>query len=310
MKKTLFLLLSIFLLYPVFSQDSQRDTVHTVLKQNKGVKKIAVIATPAVPELSLALQKPITTQKRVDILYEIAAKYSSKLKIDSALFYAQKIKLLSDSTGYEAGLGKYYLARGSALFFRNKGDEVKLNLQQAIALFTKYKNNHFLGWSYHQLAKQLAMTTDYPGAQNYYRQAIPLIAASGDVNRLQFAVHNFGCNFFLTLELDSSVYYLSWALKLAEQLQNESKIFNSASMLGTVYLRSDNIKDAEQTLSFALAIQLPPSGDKVQLLGTLADYAEVLILQDKYEAATKAIKEYDKLNTLLGIVSGRVTEKN
>lgn len=309
MKKTLFLLLSIFLLYPVFSQDSQRDTVHTVLKQNKGVKKIAVIATPAVPELSLELQKPITTQKRVDILYEIAAKYSSKLKIDSALFYAQKIKLLSDSTGYEAGLGKYYLARGSALFFRNKGDEVKLNLQQAIALFTKYKNNHFLGWSYHQLAKQLAMTTDYPGAQNYYRQAIPLIAASGDVNRLQFAVHNFGCNFFLTLELDSSVYYLSWALKLAEQLQNESKIFNSASMLGTVYLRSDNIKDAEQTLSFALAIQLPPSGDKVQLLGTLADYAEVLILQDKYEAATKAIKEYDKLNTLLGIVSGKVTEK-
>ena len=308
MKKILFLLLSFFLLLPVFSQDSRRDTLHAVIKQNKGLKKITVAITPAVPELLLALQKPMTVQKKADLLYNIASGYLNNLKIDSALFYTQKIKIISDSAGYEVGLAKYYLARGSALFYRNKGDEVVKNLEHAIALFTKHKNNLFLGLSYHQLARQLANTTDYIGAQQLYRQAIPLIAASGDVSRLQWAVHNSGRNFFFTLELDSAVYHLSWAMKLAEKLQSNPKIYNSASMLGTVYFIAGNINEAEQTLRYALDVQ-PPFADKIQLRGVWANYTEVLIFQKKYDAAANAIKEYQKLNALLGDVSGKMIEK-
>ncbi len=308
MKKNFSLLLSFFVLHPVFSQLSGGDTLHAVLKISEGTKKITVAPAPVIPELLFSLQKSMTIPKKVDLLYEIAALYLNRLKIDSSLFYSQKIKPISDSAGYEAGLAKYYLARGSALFYRNKGDEVKQNLQQAIALFTKYKNNLFLGISYHQLARQIANTADYAGAQKLYRRAIPLIAASGDVSKLQWAVHNFGRNFFFTLESDSAVYYLSWAVKLAEQLQSEAKIFNSASMLGQLYLISDNAKDAEQTLSYALAVK-PSSADKIQLRGVWANYAEVFILQDKYDQATKAIKEYDKLNASLGDVSGKMAEK-
>jgi signal transduction histidine kinase len=308
MKKILFLLLSFFLLVSVFSQDSRRDTLHAVLTQNRGKKKIQVAASPAAPELLLLLQKTSSVQKKVDILYDIAATYLNRLKIDSALFFAQKIKIISDSAGFEAGLGKYYLTRGSALFYRNRSDEVKQNLQQAIALFTEYKNNLFLGLSYHQLARQLNMTNEYTGAQQLYRRAIPLIKASGDVSRLQWAVHNCGRNFFFTLETDSAAYYLAWAVKLAEQLQNDSKIFNSASMLGQVYLISDKPKDAEQTLRYALAVK-PPSADKIQLRSVLANYAEVLIFQGKYSLAAKAIKEFDQLNNTLGDVSGKMVEK-
>jgi signal transduction histidine kinase len=308
MKRILFLLLAFFILLPVFSQHSRSDTLHAVIKQSKGTKKIPVAPAPVIPELLFSLQKLMTVPKKVNLLYSIAAGYLNNLKIDSALFYTQKIKTISDSAGYEEGLAKYYLAWGSALFYRNKGDEVKQNLEQAIALFSKYKNNLFLGISYHQLARQTANTANYAGAQELYRKAVSLIAASGDVSKLQWAVHNCGRNFFFTLESDSAVYYLSWAVKLAEQLQSNPKIFNSASMLGQVYLVSDNAKDAEQTLSYALAVK-PPSADKIQLRGVWANYAEVLILQGKYEAAAKSIKEYDKLNVLLGDLSGKITEK-
>jgi signal transduction histidine kinase len=307
MKKILFLLLAFFLLHPVFSQDSPRDTLLAVHKQNKGSKKIIVAATPAVPELLLALQKPMTTQKKVDILYDIAGKYLDRLKIDSALFYAQKIKLLSDSAGYEAGLAKYYLARGSALYYRNMGNEVTQNLQQAISLFNKYNDKLFLGISYQQLARQLANARDYAGAQKLYSKAIPFLIASGDVSKLQWLVYNCGRNFYLTLELDSSAYYLSWSLKLAEQLQSKPKIFTSASMLGTVYFTADNNNEAERQLSYALSVQ-PPNAEKVHLRGILANYAEVLTAQGKYELATKTISEYDKINAVLGDVWGSMTE--
>lgn len=308
MKKILFLLLAFFLLHPAFSQHNRWDTLHAVLKQNKGTKKIIVTATPAAPELLQALQKPMTVPKKVDLLYNISAGYLNNLKIDSAFFYIQKIKTISDSAGYEAGFAKYYLAKGSALFYRNKSDEVKQNLQHAIALFKKYNNQLFLGISYHQLARQLANNNDYAGAQQLYRRAVALITASGDVSRLQWAVHNFGRNFFFTLELDSSVFYLSRAVKLAEQLQNNGKIFNSASMLGTVYLIDDNAKDAEETLSYALVVK-PSSADKIQVRGVWADYAQALIFRGKYDEAEIAIKEYEKLNFLLGDVSGKMTEK-
>jgi two-component system, NarL family, sensor histidine kinase UhpB len=307
MKKILFLLLAFFLLRTAFSQNNPRDTPHPVHKQNKGSKKIIVAPTTAVPELLLALHKPITTQKKVDILYEIAGKYLDRLKIDSALFYTQKIKTISDSAGYEAGLAKYYLARGSALLLRNKGDEVTQNLQQAIALFAKYNNNLFLGISYQQLARQLTIARDYAGAQKLYNKAIPFIIASSDVNRLQWLVYSCGRNFFLLLELDSSAYYLSWSLKLAEQLQSKPKIFSSASALGVVYFIAGNNNEAERQLSYALSVQ-PPNADKVHLRGILANYAEVLTAQGKYELATKTISEYDKINAVLGDVWGSMTE--
>jgi signal transduction histidine kinase len=308
MKKIFFLLPAFSLLYTSFAQDSRTDTLHAALKQNKDSKKVTVAATPSIPELLQELQKPMVVKKKVDLLYNIAAGYLNYLKVDSALFYTQKIKAISDSSGYEAGLAKYYLAKGSALYYRNKGNEVTQNLQQAIALFTKYNNPLFLGISYHQLARQLANNNDYAGAQQLYRKAVALITAAGDVSKLQWTVHNYGRNFFFTLELDSAVYYLSRAVQLAEQLHSNPKIFNSASMLGQVYLISDKPKDAEQTLSYALAVK-PASVDKIQLRGVLANYTEALIALGKYESAAMAMKEFDKLNSTLGDVSGKMIEK-
>jgi signal transduction histidine kinase len=307
MKKIFFLLLFFSFLISGLSQDSRSDAMHAGNKQSIGAKKVTPALTPAIADLLLALQKPMTISKKVDLLYNISAGYLNYLKIDSALFYTQKIKTISDSAGYEAGLAKYHLAKGSALFYRNMGIEVTQNLQQAISLFNKYNDNLFLGISYQQLARQLANVRDYAGAQKLYSKAIPFLIASGDVSKLQSLVYNCGRNFYLTLELDSSAYYLSWSLKLAEQLQSKPKIFTSASMLGAVYYTADNNDEAEQQLSYALSVQ-PPNAEKVHLRGVLANYAEVLTTQGKYELANKTISEYDKINALLGDVWGRMTE--
>ena len=302
----IFCLWFVFFNVVVFAQNKDRNETHTAVR-SKELKNTTVQATPAIPELMLLLQKAATVPKKVDILYEIAADYANHLKIDSALFYAQKIKNVSDSVGYEAGLAKYYLAKGSALYYRNKGVEVTQNLQQAISLFTRYNNNLFLGISYHQLARHIANTRDYSGAEEYYRKAVSLLAGSGDVNKLQFAVYNLGRNFYLSLELDSAAYYLSWGLRLAEDIQSKPKIFTIAAMLGAVYFAAGNNNEAERILSYALANQ-PLLVEKVHLRGVLANYAEVLTSQDKYEQAEKAITDYAKINASFGDVWGRMTE--
>ncbi|MBC7938076.1 MAG: hypothetical protein H7Y86_22225 [Rhizobacter sp.] len=302
----IFCLWLVFFNAVVFAQNKDRNETHTAVG-NKELKNTTVQAIPTIPELILLLQKPATVSKKIDILYEIAANYANYLKIDSALFYAQKIKTVSDSAGYEAGLAKYYLARGSALYYRNKGDEVTQNLQQAISLFTRYNNNLFLGISYHNLARHTANTRDYSGAEKFYRKAVSLLAVSGDVSKLQFAVYNLGRNFYLSLELDSAAYYLSWGLRLAESIQSKPKIFTIAAMLGAVYFTAGNNSEAERILSYALANQ-PSSTDKVHLRGVLANYAEVLTSQDKYEQAGKAITDYAKINASFGDVWGRMTE--
>ena len=308
MKKTILLLVWLFILSPVFSQETAVDKLHAGIQSTKNIKKQKAVTIPAIPELLQQLKNTRSPARQVDILFDIVGTYLNRLKIDSALFYTQKIKIISDSARYEQGLAKYFLARGSALFYRNKGGEVVNNLHQAISLFTKYRNNLFLGITYHQLARQLGNTSNYIGAQKLYRQAISIITSAGDLNRLQWAVHNCGRNFFFTLETDSAAYYLTWAVKLAEQLENDAKIFNSASMLGQVYLIAGDAKNAGQTLSYALSVK-PASADKIQLRSVLANYAEALTIQNKFESAAKAIKNYEKLNNSLGDVSGSMIEK-
>ncbi|HEY0677819.1 MAG TPA: ATP-binding protein, partial [Chitinophagaceae bacterium] len=65
---------------------------------------------------------------------------------------------------------------------------------------------------------------------------------------------------------------------------------------------------AEKTLKYALDI-CPADADKVQLRRALANYAEVFILTGRYAEAEKVLKEHDRINSVLGDVTGQLNDK-
>src|SRR6185503_17367894 len=70
--------------------------------------------------------------QKADACFNLSRRYSDALKIDSALYYAELIKLSSEQVKYETGVGKYYLARAIAYFFRGQTGESRKNALQAI----------------------------------------------------------------------------------------------------------------------------------------------------------------------------------
>ena len=192
-----------------------------------------------IPELWYQFRIASSETRKADLLYELANSYLLNLKIDSSFFCSQQLRKISLEHKYILGLGKYHLARGGACFLRNRGDEALNHADTAITIFESQGSDFYLGMCYRLKARQLGQQSDHKGAQNYFRNAIFFIRRSGDVSYLQRALHDFGRNFYFSFEVDRAAMYLTEALKLAEEMNNDAKIFITAAMLGSVYLLSN-----------------------------------------------------------------------
>src|SRR6188768_552953 len=105
----------------------------------------------AVTALQEALGKTNSNKEKADICFTLSTWYSDRLKIDSGFLYANKIMEFSQSSGYETGMGKYYLASSFALRYRSRKAEAKENALKAIDIFARQKDIVFLGRSYWQM---------------------------------------------------------------------------------------------------------------------------------------------------------------
>ena len=76
-----------------------------------------------ITDWKIELEHATTARARADASFEIATAYAGRLKIDSALYFANKIKEYSEQGKYETGIGKYHLAFAIAVFYRGRNDE-------------------------------------------------------------------------------------------------------------------------------------------------------------------------------------------
>ena len=275
---------------------------------SKKESKALTPASPAIAELLQSLENATSTKTKADILYELGNAYLGKFKVDSSIYYAQALQQIAINEQYTLGIGKYHLLSAGASFLRNKGEAVMQHLDTAIKIFESAQSDLYLGLCYRLKGRQLGMVSDNTGAQYYYQQSIAYLRRSGDENYLQRALHDYGRNFFFSFELDSAALYLTQALKMAEEMENPQKIFNTATTLGAVYLLANDLDEAGRTLKHALTIH-PPDADKIQLRAAWANYTETMILTGQYAEAEKSLEEHDKINKILRDVTGELNEK-
>lgn len=293
------LLFGVWLFYSTgicFSQEGRVD-YHPKSKPGKGPLTNSSATSSTLSEMLRSLETAKTNAQRADLYYWISRYYAERLKIDSSLFYSERIKEESLAGNDEVAMAKHYLAKSSALFYRNKIDPESLN--KAIEIFDRNKNHHFSGIAYRQLARQYINLDDYTGSRKYYHKAISFFTIAGEAKEVQRVYYELGRSFYNTYETDSAAFYLITALQLAEKLNDAGRIFSSSGILGELYLVTADIPNAAKYLKYALDSRTPATS-RIELRNRLGSYAECLVLQEEFAMADAAIREYENINEKLG----------
>lgn len=277
-----------------FSQDSKSNPDHPSGKNAKGPLADAPAGLLTLDSLFSSLKNTKISSHKADIYFRLSRYYADRLKIDSALFYTEKIKEESISGKYELGMGKYYLAKSYALYFRNMREPESLD--KAVEIFARHKDLFFLGFTYRLLARQHnQILGDFNGARKNFRTSIHFFAQAGETRELQRVYYEIGRSFYESFETDSAAYYLITALQLAEKLNDRVGVYGSSGILGEVYLVADDLKNAAKYLKYALDNRTPDIS-KILVRRRLDSYATCLMRQGELDEAAKIIKEFEKAN--------------
>jgi hypothetical protein len=221
-----------------------------------------------------------------DSCFEISRKYADRLKIDSALFYANKIK------EFPNGLGKYHLAISIAQYYRNQNDESKINANEAIKIFGEQKDIKFQGLAYHQYGTIEEKARNENISRKYYYKAIDLLSSIGDDKDLFKTYFWLARSYRKTSEHDSSTNYYIKALTIAERLKDSTRIYIAGTDLGEEFLNLSDLQKAYRYLEYGL-VHRTAATDKVGYWRHLAIYADCLIRLHEFKRADSAISDFE-----------------
>jgi signal transduction histidine kinase len=259
-----------------------------------------------IPALITSLEKEASAIKKADICFTLSILYADRLKIDSAIFFADKIKELSLPAGYETGSGKYYFAFAAALHYRNKNDEAEKNVLKAIGIFTRQKEILLLGRAYSQLARIQHAVNNVNAARKSYWTAINYSVSCEDHSGAFRSYYFLARLYHKSSQIDSAAFYHVKALAMAEQLKDLNRIHESACWVGISFLSLGDLDKASKYLEYGLNSNIP-SGDKVQRRFFLRDYVMCLALMHDFSRADSAIKEFELMNVKLSDDWGRIS---
>jgi signal transduction histidine kinase len=243
------------------------------------------------------LRNTASNIERADLCFLIARYFADRLKVDSALFYSEKIKQESEAVNYELGMGKYFLTRSYALYFRNIREPENTN--KAIEIFKKYNEPFFSGFAYRVLAKQCLQVNDFGCARKKFHTAIDHFEMAKHARLVQQVYYELANSFSMASERDSVAFYLVTALQLGEKLNDPARIFMVASELGELYNITNDLENARRYLEYSLNNRTPEMS-KILVRTPLAYYADVLLKQGEFSRAELAIKEYEIICEKLG----------
>ena len=254
----------------------------------------AICAQQTIFELRGDLNKATSARASADACFNLSKKHADALKIDSAFYYAERIKQFSEKDKYETGFGKYHLALSLAFHYRGLTNKTKKNALEAIEIFTRQKEYSLLGMAYWQRAVALGISDSMELSRKTYWTSIYFLKIARDDHHLFRTYFWLARSYDNTSDYDSAAGYYIKSLQLAEQSGEPFKIYAAATELGKTFL---NLRDAAKGyyyLDFGLKNRTP-AANKVGVWMYLGKYATCLSLLHDFARADSAIREFEKL---------------
>ena len=251
-----------------------------------------VSAQQTITTLKYELDNARSARTRADVCFIISRKYADGLKIDSALYFAERINEFSQQDDYKTGIGKYHLALSMAQYYRGLADESKKNVSEAIRIFISQQEIPFLGIAYWQLGTVEHSAGNVDISRKNYWTSIHFLTAAGDDHNLFRTYFWLARSYDNTSDFDSAAHYYFKSLMLAEKSNEAFKIFNAACELGEAFLDMRNFPKAYQYLDYGLKNRIP-SANKVDVWIRLNNYAISLSMLHNFTRADSAIREFE-----------------
>lgn len=254
----------------------------------------AIIAQSTISVLQNDLNKVISPRIKADVCFIISRKYADGLKIDSAFYFAERIKEFSQKDDYITGIGKYHLALSIAQFYRGQAVESKKNVSEAIKIFTSQKEIPLLGIAYWQLGNVEYSEGNIGISRKNYWSSVHFLTAAVDDHNLYRTYFWLARSYNKTSDYDSAAHYYFKSLMLAEKSNESFKIFNAACELGEAFLNMRNFPKAYQYLDYGLKNKTA-SANKVYVGISLNNYVISLSMLHYFTRADSAIREFEIL---------------
>ncbi len=188
----------------------------------------------------LLTYKPIRAQgiKQHDVkveqlgqLLERSLQLSNRLKLDSAIFYADATIKLADLIHQPYYAISAILIKAKCYGFRENFESAFKQLDFAEERIRKVKANDLWVKFYAQKAKIFSIKQDQKMAIHYYHLAFNWIKKTNDKVETCRLLYQLSLSYSYDFELDSSQFYLVQALPIAEQINDSSKVFEILKLM-------------------------------------------------------------------------------
>lgn len=213
---------------------------------------------------------------------------------DSALFYFDLAKTLSNTLNYERGKASYSSHAISILNARGKFREALGVAQEALRVYETLGNQKDLAVAYLNVGSEWHYLSDFQAATDYYLKSKKIAEAIGD-KRLQRITNNNLASIFINLkEYQKGKAYAEASLQIARELNNEYAISSSTYNIATAELY---LKQYDKALkNYAAIAEIGKTTDDYILLldGQLG-------MADVYAATKEKAKAMDYYNRVISL---------
>lgn len=307
MKVHLLLLMVLLIAEAGFCQTTSSTVTNTTTPKKTESLTDGKMLPEKMDSMRQVLAHAATNKERADLCFSICLYFGSRLKIDSALFYCDRIKKESEAGNYELGLAKYYIIRSYTLYYRNVQEPESIN--KGIDILKRYKEPSLSGFAYRVLARQFQQLENPQLSRRYYHISIDYYKAAENLAALQFDYYELGNTFSQSFEKDSvAIYYLK-ALELAEKLSDPRRIELVAKALADLYVSTGDLQKASQYFQYALDNHTE-GVSIVARRGLISNYIDILLKMGNFSKIEPLMKEYEQLNSQLGDLFGIITFYN
>ncbi len=230
MKKNCFLL--ILLLFPCFgfAQNSNIDSLLTVLKAQK------------------------EDTNKVNTLYALSDKYETIGNYSEGLKNGNKGISLAIKLGFQSGLSKCYNNIG--IIYKKQGNYPKAleYYTKSLKVFEELGDKKGIAGCYNNIGLIYRRESNYPKALEYFTKSLKITEEFGDKSRISKCFNNIGVIYWNQSNYPKALEYFTKTLKIAEELEDKKGISDCYNNFGLLYSDLSNYPKALEFYTKSLKI--------------------------------------------------------
>jgi len=204
---------------------------------------------------SISLARKLGLPYRISSAYSVAATiYSQINKIDSARYYIEQLKKLSDDTHISFVTSNYYFTEG--LFYRRQGN-YKASIpymKEALRLFKIQNDKLSMAGQDLNIGNNYSDMGDYRNSMAFRFDALKLFEELSNKRGISFCYANIGTDFMRLNQFAEALTYVQKSLALKTELNDKRGLANGYITLGNV---QENLHQPDKALnSFMLGLSM------------------------------------------------------